>query len=166
MTTFEYATTSQNSAQTDIGTDRLWLTKAIALSRQCTPSHGAFSVGAIIIGENDDLISTGFSRETEPTIHAEEIAIARATASGKSLKNASIYTSLEPCSMRLSGKTPCMHHILAAGLNRVVFALSEPTTFVHCTAQEDLEAKGITVIHIESLGALVHEVNAHVINGK
>ena len=59
--------------------DRYWLEKAIDLSRSCPPSETAFSVGAIIVDARQ-IISTGYSRETDPHDHAEEVAISKLQA--------------------------------------------------------------------------------------
>ena len=54
---------------------------AIDVSRQCPPSEGAYSVGAVIVGPDDGEILRGQSREADPYIHAEEAALAKVDAS-------------------------------------------------------------------------------------
>ena len=77
--------------------DRYWLEKAIELSRSCPPSETAFSVGAIIV-DAGQIISTGYSRETDPHDHAEEVAISKLQPDDPRLATATIYSTLEPCS--------------------------------------------------------------------
>ncbi len=60
------------------GADRHWLAAAIDLSRRCSPSRTAFSVGAILVGAAGEVIATGYSREVGPMDHAEEVALGRA----------------------------------------------------------------------------------------
>ena len=57
------------------GPDHRFLRWAIELSRLCPPSASAFSVGAVIVGEDGEVLATGFSREQEDHDHAEEVAL-------------------------------------------------------------------------------------------
>ena len=140
--------------------DRRWLADAVALSRRCPPSVSAFSVGAIVVGEGE-VVATGYSREESPVEHAEETAIRRAWAAGLDLSRCTIYSSLEPCASRASGRTACCDRIAAAGLRRVGFASVEPPIFVPGRGAERLRALGIEVRQIDDLAAEVRAVNAH-----
>ena len=64
------------------GPDHRFLRWAVELSRLCPPSGSAFSVGAVIVGEDGEVLATGFSREQEDHDHAEEVAL-RKLAPGK-----------------------------------------------------------------------------------
>ena len=64
------------------GPDHRFLRWAVELSRLCPPSGSAFSVGAVIVGEDGEVLATGFSREQEDHDHAEEVAL-RKLAQGK-----------------------------------------------------------------------------------
>jgi len=88
------------------GADRHWLTAAIELSRRCRPSASAFSVGAVLVSASGDVLATGYSREIDASVHAEEVALDKATAAGADLSEATLYSSLEPCSARASRPTP------------------------------------------------------------
>ena len=57
------------------GPDHRFLRWAVELSRLCPPSGSAFSVGAVIVGEDGEVLATGFSREQEDHDHAEEVAL-------------------------------------------------------------------------------------------
>ena len=57
------------------GPDHRFLRWAVELSRLCPPSSSAFSVGAVIVGEDGEVLATGFSREQEDHDHAEEVAL-------------------------------------------------------------------------------------------
>ena len=48
---------------------------AVELSRLCPPSESAFSVGAVVVAEDGEVLATGFSREQEEHDHAEEVAL-------------------------------------------------------------------------------------------
>lgn len=92
--------------------DREWLSATIELSRLCLPSDSAFSVGAILVSANSEVVATGYSRETDPKDHAEEVALAKAGFVG--LAGATLYSSLEPCLARSSRPVSCAESSLAA----------------------------------------------------
>lgn len=130
--------------------DWRWLREAIALSRLCPPSDTAFSVGAIIVDSSGKEIARGYSRETDPISHAEEVALTRAAGDPR-LPSATLYSSLEPCSKRASRPLTCSQLILGAQIPRVVFARREPPTFVDGEGAEILAANGVEVIEIPEL---------------
>ncbi len=73
--------------------DWRWLREAIELSRLCPPSDTAFSVGAIIVDASGKEIARGYSRETDPISHAEEVTLTKAAGDPR-LTSATIYSSL------------------------------------------------------------------------
>lgn len=142
--------------------DRHWMRLAIELAYRCPPSDSAYSVGAIIVGESGEEIARGYSRETDPQVHAEESALAKVDRADPRLTTATIYSTLEPCSQRKSRPTSCTQHILDAGIPRVVIAWREPSLFVaDCQGQEMLTAAGVEVIEMDDLAAEARAVNAH-----
>lgn len=146
--------------------DREWLSKAVELSRRCVPVETAYCVGAIIVSADGDQLAAGYSRDTDPYVHAEESALAKLAgrASWVDLAGATIYSSLEPCSSRKSRPRSCTELILAAGIRRVVFALREPPLFVECHGVELLRSGGAEVIEIAELADAVRAVNASVLS--
>ncbi|SCF30440.1 dCMP deaminase [Micromonospora mirobrigensis] len=140
-----------------------WLREAIELSRSCPVSDTAYSVGAIVVADHGAEVSRGFSRETDCLVHAEEGLLRRLGEQRVDLRGATIYSSLEPCSVRRSRPRSCTQLILAAGISRVVFALREPPLLADCDGAERLRRAGVQVREIPSLGPLVRQVNAHLI---
>lgn len=141
--------------------DRGWLLAAIELSRSCPVVATAYAVGAIIVDADDGELARGYSRDTEPADHAEESALAKTAVTGVDLSQATIYTSLEPCSIRRSRSRTCTDLILAAGIRRVVFAMREPPTFAECRGAETLQEAGIEVVELTDLADPVRQINAH-----
>lgn len=141
--------------------DREWLERAIELSRSCPPSASAFSVGAIIVSTEGERLAAGYSRESDPHDHAEEVALSKLGPVDQRLSGATIYSSLEPCSKRASRPRTCTELILASGISRVVLAWREPSLFVDCEGVEILRAAGCEVIEIPELARLVQEINGH-----
>jgi riboflavin biosynthesis pyrimidine reductase/pyrimidine deaminase RibD-like protein len=142
------------------GSDARFLRAAIELSRQCPPSDTAFSVGAVIVAADGEVMATGYSREQDPHDHAEEVALRKAGRDDPRLATATIYSSLVPCGARASRPVTCVQHIIASGIRRVVFAWREPPIFTGGRGAEQLRAAGITVIELPDLAAAASEVNA------
>lgn len=143
--------------------DHYWLQQAIDLSRLCPPSATAFCVGAIIVTPDGEVLATGYSRETDPHDHAEEIALTKVAVNDPRLREATIYTSLEPCSKRASRPRTCTELILTAGIPRVVLAWREPSIFVDCEGVELLTAANVAVLELPDLADEVKAINAHLL---
>jgi riboflavin-specific deaminase-like protein len=144
------------------GAEHRFLRWAIELSRLCPPSESAFSVGAVIVGEDGEVLATGFSREQEEHDHAEEVAL-RKLGPDPRLRHATIYSSLVPCGARASRPLTCVQHILAAGLPKVVFAWREPALFTDGEGAEQLRAAGVAITEVPELAARARAVNAHLV---
>jgi diaminohydroxyphosphoribosylaminopyrimidine deaminase / 5-amino-6-(5-phosphoribosylamino)uracil reductase len=140
--------------------DLRWLRQAIELSRHSPPSATAFSVGAVVVGAEGEVIATGYSRELDPKDHAEEVALGRAEGDPR-LAGATLYSSLEPCRRRASRPRSCAELITDAGLRRVVIAWLEPPVFTTGGGAAALRQAGVTVIEIPWLAGLASSVNAH-----
>lgn len=132
--------------------DLRWLQQALRWAHRCPPSDTAYSVGAVVVDADDRELANGYSREGDPHQHAEESALAKVEDSGL-LRTATLYSTLEPCSMRRSKSLSCSQLIIDAGLRRVVMAWREPTRFVtEPRGYETLVACGIEVIEMPELG--------------
>ncbi|EPQ26403.1 uncharacterized protein PFL1_06051 [Pseudozyma flocculosa PF-1] len=111
---------------------------ALREADKCIPLTTAFCVGCVIaiqpmpneavIDSQTGILTTGYSRELPGNTHAEQCALDKLErlygrrrtsdpAGGRSAKEATIkldlYTTMEPCSERLSGNAPCVQRILA-----------------------------------------------------
>jgi diaminohydroxyphosphoribosylaminopyrimidine deaminase/5-amino-6-(5-phosphoribosylamino)uracil reductase len=145
--------------------DRGWLAQAIDLSRRCPPSRTAYAVGAIVVAAGGAVLATGYSRETSPHDHAEEVALAKLGPAAPGLGGATLYSSLEPCRFRASRPRPCAELIIESGLRRVVIAWLEPPVFAAGGGAALLREAGITVVEIPGLAAEARAVNAAVLGG-
>jgi pyrimidine deaminase RibD-like protein len=142
--------------------DRGWLQEAIDLSRRCPPKATAYAVGAIVVDRDGTELARGYSRETGPYLHAEESALIKLRGTGIDLSGTTIYSSLEPCSVRSHRSPTCTQLILAAGIRRVVLAMREPPIFVDCQGVELLEEAGVEVVEMPDLADQVRVINTHV----
>lgn len=139
-----------------------YLQQAIELSSHCVPCSGSYRVGAVVVTANGRVFG-GYTHRTAPTNHAEEEAIAEALAGGATLRGATMYASMEPCSTRKSKSRSCTQLILEHGFSTVVFALYEPACFVECHGAEILRAGGVEVVVIEEMADAARAVNAHLL---
>ena len=106
-------------------------------------------VGAVIIDATGKNVGEGFHQRVNDLRHAEVVALDKA---GAKAKGATLVLTLEPCNHE--GKTPpCTEAIIAAGIKRVVFAVSDPNPIAKGCA-EKLRTAGIEVIS----GVLEEEV--------
>ena len=136
--------------------------RAIELARLCPPAAQAYSVGAVIVDGDGKEIASGYSRESDPHVHAEESALAKLPAGDPRLATATLYTTLEPCSRRASRPTPCAQLILDAGIARVVFAWREPSLFVEvCVGAQMLAEQGVQVTELTELAEAAMAPNRH-----
>ncbi|GGK54770.1 deaminase [Nocardia camponoti] len=144
-------------------TDEAFMHRAIDLARQCPPSETAYSVGAVIVVDGEE-IATGFSREgNDEKLHAEEAALNKLDPADPRLTRATIYSTLEPCSTRASkDHQPCAERILAAGIPNVVIAWREPSLFVAaCAGVDNLREAGVDVRELPDLAEQAMAPNRH-----
>jgi len=147
-----------------ITTDTQAMLLACTEAAKCTPSPGAYSVGALVLCKGV-VLSSGFSRELPGNTHAEEVALGKLTLPLPPFST--LYTTMEPCSRRLSGKDPCTSRILQAGVPRVVYCLREPTNFVEdCVGVEELQRAGVETVLLEDAECrrLAGAPNSHLSN--
>jgi pyrimidine deaminase RibD-like protein len=141
------------------------LTRAIELAHRSPPSATAFSVGALVVAGDGTVLAEGWSRMHDSHDHAEEAALASLGRGWRAPPGTTVYSSLEPCSVRASRPRTCTELILAAGVERVVFAWREPSVFVDCEGAELLRAAGLEVVEVPELAEEVRAVNRHLLAG-
>lgn len=105
-----------------IPSDAHWMSRALDLARHAE-SQGEVPVGAVVV-LNDELIGAGWNqpiRSHDPTAHAEIVALRAAAARLQNyrLPGATLYVTLEPCTM-------CVGALVHARVARVVYGASDP----------------------------------------
>lgn len=125
-----------------------WIQYVIALSEKCPPSETAFSVGAALVDNNNNLIADGYSRETGTHMHAEEVIFEKIKNKHFDFSKMTLYTSLEPCNTRLSKEKGCVDAIITYGINHIVYAATEPPIFVEGHGAERLKKEGKEVTQL------------------
>ena len=138
-----------------------WMSRAVDLAHRCPRSETAFAVGAVIVDESGQEIAHGFSRDTDPRVHAEESALLKAAGDAR-LRTATLYSTLEPCSKRASRPhATCASLIIAAGIPRVVLAWREPDIFVTCEGLALLTRAGVEIVELPEFAGPAMAPNAH-----
>ncbi len=101
-------------------------------------------VGAVLVDANGQLLGEGWHHRAGEA-HAEVNAIADAAARGNSIRGATLYVTLEPCST--TGRTgPCVEAILKAGISRVVCAATDPNPAHQGRGLDLLRQAGVEVV--------------------
>ena len=67
------------------------------------------------------------------------------------LRNSDVYTTMEPCSIRLSGLPPCADALIGAGIRRCFIGVGEPDDFVKCEGADKLKDANIQVIWLKDM---------------
>lgn len=173
--------TSADSNPLPSRTEQEYMELALQQAEQCIPTPTAFCVGAVIVSSSTSssldklsssssaspsskILSTGYSRELPGNTHAEQCAIDKLVQErGEEearilLRGADIYTTMEPCSIRLSGNLPCTNRIIEYGFGRVFLGTKEPDEFVECEGVRLLKDEGIKVITVEGFAERALEI--------
>jgi|SRR5579864_2319480 len=124
-----------------VNQDEKFMMQALQLAQQGTAlsSPGA-RVGAVVVDREGMVAGTGFYAY-DGLQHAEALALKQA---GRRAQGGTLYVTLEPCSHH--GRTPpCTDQVIAAGVSRVVAAISDPNPKVEGKGLSRLSAAGIQV---------------------
>ncbi|KAI0459035.1 cytidine deaminase-like protein [Xylaria acuta] len=144
---------------------------ALSLATKSPPKPTNYRVGAVMVdAATNEVLATGYTLELPGNTHAEQCCIEKlaqkhavsGTHLGEVLPDAvTLYTTVEPCSQRLSGNTPCVDRILAIGkrIKTVYVGVQEPDTFVSGNSgRRKLEDAGIEISLVSGLEKDILEV--------
>ncbi|KAJ1569865.1 DRAP deaminase, partial [Nowakowskiella sp. JEL0078] len=132
-----------------MASDQALLEVAIGQAFLSLPVPQAYCVGAVLVDEHANILSTGFSRELPGNTHAEEVCLLK-LSSLQAAVNSTVYSTMEPCGERLSGKIPCAQLLRDAKVKRVVIGAKEPKNFIaDCVGASLLRDAGIIVDFLE-----------------
>jgi len=128
--------------------DEEFMLLAIEEGKKCSSVNTAYNVGAVLVS-NGRILAKGFSRELPGNTHAEECALIKIQNVEypenhlELTSDCDLYTTMEPCSMRLSGKVPCCQLVNMARIKRVIIGVREPPKFVNCQGADFLRNNGV-----------------------
>lgn len=124
----------------------------------------------MVDSSSNEILATGYTLELPGNTHAEQCCFLKlAEKHGVSEENLKdvlpadlvLYTTVEPCSKRLSGNLPCVERVkrLAGSIKTVYVGILEPETFVaENTGRTSLQEAGISVVAVEGLEKEILEV--------
>jgi pyrimidine deaminase RibD-like protein len=134
-------------------------------ARKSPPKPSNFCVGALLLDASAStprVLCTGYTLECPGNTHAEQCCFQK-LADTHSLPEERVgdvlpdgvvlYTTMEPCWVRLSGNLPCVQRIVRAGkIKKVVSGVREPEKFVgENEGRGVLEKAGIECIYVPGL---------------
>ncbi|KAI3320285.1 cytidine deaminase-like protein [Xylariaceae sp. AK1471] len=144
---------------------------ALSLATKSPPKPTNYRVGAVVVDTaTNEILATGYTLELPGNTHAEQCCLEKlaqkysvaTTHLGEALPDTvALYTTVEPCSQRLSGNKPCVDRIVAVGnrVKTVYVGVREPKTFVSAnSSRRKLEDTGIEVVLVGGLERDILEV--------
>ncbi|KAG0688276.1 hypothetical protein C6P40_001189 [Pichia californica] len=127
---------------------------SIEEAKKSEPTPTAFCVGALLVN-GGKILETGYSRELPGNTHAEQCALEKYFTKYNTDKvppGTELYTTMEPCSLRLSGNEPCLDRVIKqdGNISSVFVGVMEPATFVKNNVSYDkLSDAGINYIKVD-----------------
>lgn len=139
--------------------DEVWMSRALQLAGQAGAA-GEVPVGAVVVFDGKE-IGTGFNAPIsgcDPTAHAEMRALrdAAARVGNYRLPGATLYVTLEPCTM-------CVGAIVHSRITRLVFGAAEPKAGAVVSARKTLDEPHLNW-RVESVGGVLADQCSHVIS--
>ncbi len=130
-------------AMTDTQKDTHYMQRAIALAKaQMGRTWPNPSVGCVLVRDGDVVGEGATGDGGRP--HAEEIALDHA---GANAKGATAYVTLEPCGERSTGTPSCGQKLAEAGVERVIYACSDPSPYASHKGPHRLTDAGVALEH-------------------
>ncbi|KAL0941750.1 cytidine and deoxycytidylate deaminase [Colletotrichum truncatum] len=146
------------------GDHKGYLQYALSLAEKSPPKPSNYRVGAVLVNPtNNTVVSTGYTLELPGNTHAEQCCFMKLADQhevaedelGSTINTPLVlYTTMEPCSTRLSGNLPCTQRILRLRsiIKTVYVGVQEPEKFVKDnTGRTALERAGIDFVHVKGL---------------
>ncbi|KAB8260907.1 DRAP deaminase [Aspergillus pseudonomiae] len=157
---------------------KAYMEYALEKARLSPPAPTKFCVGAVLVdADRNEILSTGYSMELpgdrpgDPgNTHAEQCCLIKIAERYKVTeeelgtvlpKNTILYTTMEPCSKRLSGNRTCTERILrlASRIRVVYVGIKEPGVFIaENIGRSILEDAGVEVKYVEGMQHRILEV--------
>ena len=153
----------------DVVDHKALMREALEEAKKSPPKPSNFCVGALLVDlETGEILSRGYTLEVEGNTHAEQCCLIKLAQAhdlpeehvGKVLPpNTAIYTTMEPCNLRLSGSLPCVDRIIrtkkedgTTAIKKVYLGVKEPEKFVgENQGRAKLEEHGIECVHVPGL---------------
>lgn len=129
--------------------EKKYMEQSIELARKCEDEDEKPhpKVGCVIVTE--DKVIEAYRNEVQlengRADHAESIALKKCGT--MDLRNAVLYTTLEPCTGRKHPDLSCAEKILQARIKKVVIGTYDPNPDIHCSGEDLLIRRYVDVYH-------------------
>ncbi|KAF1936962.1 cytidine deaminase-like protein [Clathrospora elynae] len=142
---------------------------ALDQAQESPPKPSNFRVGALLVdADTGAILSRGYTLECEGNTHAEQCCLLKFAKAhdlpeervGEALPpNTVIYTTMEPCNLRLSGNLSCADRIIRTkgkggeqSIKKVYLGVKEPEKFVGDNeGRKKLEENSVECVHVPGL---------------
>lgn len=126
-------------------------------------------VGALLVDPATGEVVLAAHRGEIAGSHAEFCLFSKARQRGIATEGLVLFTTLEPCTTRGVGKTPCVEHVLAAKVSRVFIGTLDPNPMVTGRGETRLSLQDVPVLrfpwaHADALRALNERFNSAYVN--
>ncbi len=124
--------------------------KSIEISKSCENEEEKISpkVGAVLIKDNK-IVEAAYRGEIEKGDHAEYTLLEKKLKS-KDINNATLITTLEPCTRRSSNKISCAERIVQAGIRKVWIGINDPNPSISTKGYTYLIMNNVSVNYFPS----------------
>jgi diaminohydroxyphosphoribosylaminopyrimidine deaminase/5-amino-6-(5-phosphoribosylamino)uracil reductase len=121
--------------------DIFYMKRALCLAKKGEGKVSPNPLVGVIIVKNNRIIGEGYHKKYGEA-HAEINAI---QSTSQSVKNATLYSTLEPCCHTDKQTPPCAHRIIQEGIKRIVVASTDPNPKVNGKGTKLIQDAGIEV---------------------
>lgn len=109
--------------------------------------------------KDGEVLATAFRGELRPGDHAE-FTLLEGKLGGVNVSNATVYTTLEPCTIRNHSKVPCAERLAQRRIGRVVIGILDPNPEIRGLGQQRLrDARITTDLFPDDLMAEIEDLN-------
>ncbi len=127
--------------------ERHWMARAVSLGKLARPEPGRWrpapAVGAVLV-RNGDLLGEAFRGEGGDGRHAEFLLLHR--LQDLDLTGATLFTTLEPCSVRNPPKVPCAQRLVDRRVATVAIGIDDPNPQIFQHGRRLLVEAGVDVV--------------------
>ena len=125
-----------------------WMSRAVAQEKSCVDESGrdrpAPKVGVVVVDRHGSLLGESYRGAHDPGDHAEYGLLEKQLAD-VDLTGAAVFTTLEPCTKRGKGKTPCAQRLIDRGVAAVYIGMYDPFPPIYRKGWDQLTGAGIGV---------------------
>lgn len=144
----------------DAARNRFYMLRAIEVSKLCKsePGKTAPKVGAVVV-RGGKVLGEAYRGELGEGEHAEYTLLEKKLRH-ESLEGATLFTTLEPCTLRRDPKRPCAERIVERGIEKVFIGVIDPNKHISGNGWWTLREGNVEVANFDAdLAKDIEELN-------